>query len=65
MASMLEQSIALVAREYKVRVSLLCSLSYSPYITEEKPLIDLSNQASVTALSENFWEVYVVLVLPP
>lgn len=42
---MLEQSIALVAREYKVR-ALLCSLSYSPYITEEKPLIDLSNQAS-------------------
>ena len=43
MASMLEQSIALVAREYKVRVSLLCSLAYSSYITEQKPLIDLSN----------------------
>ena len=62
---MLEQSIALVAREYKVRVPLLYSLSYSSYITEQKPLIDLSNWASITALSENFWEVYVIRALPP
>lgn len=40
---MLEQSIALVAREYKVKMPLLYSLSYFPYITEQKPLIDMSN----------------------
>ena len=62
---MLEQSIALVAREYKVKMPLLYSLSYFPYITEQKPLIDMSNWATITALSENLWEVYVILALPP
>ena len=53
---MLEQSIALVAREYKVRVSLLCSLSYSPYITKQKSLTGLSHKASVITLDKNLQE---------
>ena len=38
---MLGQPIALIAGEYKDNVPLLYSLSYSPYITEQKPLIGL------------------------